>query len=168
MTGVDIARELHYLFFLCRVIDNRSLQLSLGPDTPIYDNPRKGYTATEMLNLLMGKISSCTRKPCGVRTFAAFVIDLNSVRLKDLHADDNGSWLTSSPRRKYTIEMDHGEVVAATLTSNDCTGGDVVTLYWQYGTHKGVSDFRRIIATACDTRENFFPKAVVQYYFCWW
>lgn len=64
-----------------------------------------------------------------MRTFASFVVDLNSVRLKDLYADDNGSWVTSSPRRKYAIEMDGDVVVSPTLASDPCDDEIVVTLY---------------------------------------
>ena len=144
------------------------MQKALGPCTPIYENPRKGYSATQLLNLIIGKTSSSklsTRKPSGVRTFASFIVNLNSVRLKDLYADDNGSWATAAPRRKYTIEMDRDEVVSVNLALDNCSGETVVTLYRQYGTHKGVSAFRRIIATACDAHEKIYDKAVMQYYF---
>ena len=56
-----------------------ALQEALGPDIPIYANPRKGYKTVEILSLLMGKVSAsdlCTWKPCGVRTFASFIVDL--------------------------------------------------------------------------------------------
>ena len=41
-------------------------------------------------------------KPCGVRTFASFLVDLDCVPLWDLHADDNGTWATKEKRSAGT------------------------------------------------------------------
>jgi hypothetical protein len=145
---------------------NQALQETLGPNTPVYESPQKGYSAIELLRILLGKTSAsdlCTKKPRGVRTFASFIVDLNSVHLKDLHADDNGSWVTSFPRRRYEVEMDGDDIISATLA--DSTNNNAVTLYRQYGTHKGESAFKRIIATVNDSDGKCYPKAVVQYYF---
>ena len=46
----------------------------------------------------------------GVRHNALFVTDLNSVPLKDLTADDNGSWDISTLRRMYKVEESGEEI----------------------------------------------------------
>ena len=120
--------------------DNCALQETLGSNTPIYENPRKGNCAIKLLSILLGKTSAshlCTKKPCGVRTFASFIIDLNSVCLKDLHADDNGSWVTACPRRRYEVEMDGDRVVYATLAPDISTKQHAVTLYRHMGLIRG-------------------------------
>ena len=49
-----------------------------------------GYrTVKHFIGQDVGISSLYEEKPCGVRTIASFIIDLNSVFLKDLHADDN-------------------------------------------------------------------------------
>ena len=45
----------------------------------------------------------CTKKPTGVRVSASFIVDLNSVQLRDVAADDNGVWITSNHRRSYSV-----------------------------------------------------------------
>lgn len=54
----------------------------LGPETPVHDTPKHGYSTLEILQIVLGNTPSsklCTRKPCGVRTFASFVVDLSHV-----------------------------------------------------------------------------------------
>jgi hypothetical protein len=48
------------------------------------------------------------KKPCGVQTFSSFVVDL----LKDLAADDNGVWTTSTPRHMYEVERKNGKILS--------------------------------------------------------
>ena len=124
----------------------------LGPETPVYGTPRHGYNALKILQIILEETPSsslCTMKPCGVRTFASFIVDLDRVPLRDLHADDNGAWATSSPRRKYVVEKEGGKVISAKVfsDSSDDDSDSVVTIYRQYGIHKGTPEFRRIIAT---------------------
>ena len=59
---------------------------------------------------------------------------------RDLHADDNGFWTTSSPCRKYVVEMEGDQVLSAQMSDCSSNGDDdssVVTIYRQYRTHKG-------------------------------
>ena len=52
----------------------------LGLEMPIYDTPRHGYNALEILQITLGETPSsslCTMKLCGVRTFASFIVDLD-------------------------------------------------------------------------------------------
>ena len=79
----------------------------------------------------------CTEKPTGVRTFASFVIDLKSVNHKDLAADDNGVWVTSSPRRMYELKWQRGAIQSLKhipRVTHEVDKGDVITICRQYGT----------------------------------
>ena len=144
---------LHYNRFV-KLDDSDSeledLKEFLGLETSIYDTPRHGYNAREILQITLGETPSsslCTMKPCGVRTFASFIVDLDRVPLWNLHADDNGAWATSSPCQKYVVEKEGDKVISAKVLS-DCSEDDsdsVVTIYRQYGIHKGTHEFRRII-----------------------
>lgn len=110
----------------------------------------------------------CTEKPTGVRTFASFIIDLNSVNHKDLAADDNGVWVTSSPRRMYELKWQRGAVQSLKhipRVTHEVDKGDVITICRQYGTHQATPEFRRIITTILDSKGVMKPRAVVQYLF---
>ena len=104
------------------------------------------------------------KKPTCVRTTATFVIDLNIVKLKDVKADDNGSWITSNPRGFYEVEFFEGHVATATKVQSP-NSDNCYTLYRQYGKHKGTPDFRRIIAFATDNSGKTTNQALVHYYF---
>lgn len=88
---------------------------------------------------------------------------MNSVSFKDLPADDNGVWVTSSPRRKYEVQRINGRIVS--MQHVQYLGSNVVTVCRQYGTHKATPEFRRIIATIVDSKGPVLPRAVVQYFF---
>ena len=63
-----------------------------------------------------------TRKPTSVRVPVSFIIDLNCIQLRDVAADDNGIWITSNPRRSYSVDVSCGHVIAAThLTDSNFT-----------------------------------------------
>ena len=87
------------------------LQKVLGRKVRVYGTPRQGYSAQELLDLIENT-PPATEKPCGVCTFASFIVDLNCINLKYLPADDNGVWVTASPRRKYEVKRIHGTVVS--------------------------------------------------------
>ena len=73
------------------------LQEKLGPNIPIFGSPSSGYGVFDVLRIIQEDVprrNLCTQKPCGVRSIASFVVDLESVDLKDLSADDNGVWVT--------------------------------------------------------------------------
>ena len=125
-------------------VEKSKLQEQFGPDILIfkYSTTTGSYSAREVLDKLFCGIPPeklCQRKPVGVSTFASFVVDLNSVPLQDLNADDNGAWITSSPRRTYKVEFLDDHVVVATPLSNEASevNGNIYTFIRQYGTHKG-------------------------------
>lgn len=142
----------------------------LGQNVPVYETPSCGYSVVELLNMLMQETPPsklCTKKPCGVRAFASFVVDLKCVELKDLGADDNGVWVTSSPRRKYLIDQRGGNIVSVkhiNKVTKDMDKSQIVTICRQYGTHQATPEFKRIITTVV-RNGVILPKAVVQYFF---
>ena len=147
------------------------LQECLGPKVPIFERPKSGYCVEEVFRIISGAVPQsklCIKKPSAVRTFSSFVIDLTKVRLKDLSADDNGVWITSTPRRMYEVERRCGEVVSLRHVTKIVPGVDkkkVVTICRQYGTHQATPEFKRIIATVLDHNGVVMPKAIVQYFF---
>ena len=143
----------------------------MGPLTPVFARPKQGYSATDILTTILSETPApqvCTKKPFAVRTFASFVVDLHHVHLRDLHADDNGSWTTSSPRRMYSVEKEGDSVVSVKSVSshdNIPSHAERYTLIRQYGIHKGTPEFRRIISSVRDAAGRQVPKAMVQYFF---
>ena len=148
-----------------------SLQASLGPNVPIFESPSHGYSVHEVLRIItedVPKHKMCTEKPCGVRACASFVIDLSRVNLKDLAADDNGVWVTSSPRRMYELCRKQGKIESLqhiSRISHDVDKSNVVIVYRQYGKHQATPEFRRIITSVTDYNGATVPKAIVQYFF---
>ena len=163
MLHLKINNEYHIFCYRTR----EKLKALLGPMTPIYDCSVRSYTALDILDIIIGGVPNeklCTKKPTCVRTTASFVIDLNAVQLSDIKADDNGSWVTSNPRRTYEIEMHEGHVVVA-VPVQVSSSSNCYTLCRQYGTHKGTSDFRRILAFVIDASGKTMSKAFLYYYF---
>ena len=126
--------------------------------SPVYGSPRSGYTAHELVSMVYDedpKLKLCMRKPTDVQTFASFIIDLRSVNLKDLAADDNGVWVTSMLRRMYELKQKQGVIHSlkhihkVTSEINKC---DVLTICRQYGTHQATPEFGRIITTIIDNK----------------
>lgn len=80
-----------------------------NPKWPVWSRRSEGLPCEQLIPLILHDAAKqpvmiCTSRPVAVRHNALFVIDLSSVPLKDLTADDNGSWAVSTPRRMYTIE----------------------------------------------------------------
>ena len=98
------------------VSEEELLQLQLGQHIPIFECSGRSYRAVEILDMLICGVPDaklCTKKPTGVRVPASFIVDLNSVQLKDVAADDNGVWITSNPHCSYSVEVSCGHVIAA-------------------------------------------------------
>ena len=147
------------------------LQAVLGPNVPVYGSPRCGYTVRELVSLVYKEdpeLKVCTQKPTGVQTFASFIIDLKCVNLKDLAADDNGVWVTSTPRRMYELKWKHGVISSLRHISKvtpEIDKRNVIHICRQYGTHQATPEFRRIITTIIDSKGVTVPRAIVQYFF---
>jgi hypothetical protein len=79
---------------------------------------------------------------------------LTKVKLRDIAADDNGVWTTSTPHRMYEVERKHGEVVSVRHVANIGPGVDkkkVVTVC----KHITVLDYNGVV----------MPRAIIQYFF---
>lgn len=70
---------------------------------PIYSQVTSGYHIGELVNMLMKSAvkNVCTVQPLGVSKNAAFIIDVEMVDLKDLKADDLGSWHPTGTKKSY-------------------------------------------------------------------
>ena len=83
---------------------------------------------------------SSVQRSLQVFVSASFIIDLNSVQLRDVAADDNRVWITSNPRHSYSVEVFCWHVIAASYIINGEYTDDTYTLFHQYGTHKNTPD----------------------------
>lgn len=122
------------------------LQNFLRRNVPIFESPPSGYNVYDVLRIIQDDVPKrklCTQKPCGVRSVASFVVDLKCVNFKDLSADDNGVWVTSSPRRMYEIiRGKYGKIESLRNISKISHGMNrcnIVTICRQYGKHQGYS-----------------------------
>ena len=111
-----------------------------NPKWPVWSRNSEGLPSEELIKLILHGSAKhpaiiCKSRPVAVRHNAPFIVDLNSVPLKNLTADDNGAWSISSPRRMYQVKWsDTGSILS--ITKTDTAGSDTYTLFRQYGTHK--------------------------------
>lgn len=80
-----------------------------NPKWPVWSRSTEGIPCEQLITLILSDAFKhpdkiCKSGPVGVSHNALFVIDLNCVSLKNLTADDNGSWDICTPRRMYQIE----------------------------------------------------------------
>ena len=75
------------------------------PELPVYSQTPSGYSLPHLVDILMsGSVSQevvCKVQPLGVSKNRTFLIDLDSVSIDDLRADDLGSWKSTGTRRSY-------------------------------------------------------------------
>ena len=145
-----------------------------NPKWPVWSRRSDGVLCEELIALILNDASKhpdkiCKSRPVGVRHNALFVIDLNSVPLKNLTVDDNGSWDISTPRRMYKVEEIDNKGNISVKRANSA-GPDVYTLYRQYGTHKATKkqkgvEFKRVVATVKDFKGSVLPVAILHYFF---
>lgn len=73
------------------------------PELTIYSQTSVGYGVLELVDILMSNSLSegkvCKIQPFKVNRNSTFVIDLDSVAVEDLKADDLGSWKLNGTRR---------------------------------------------------------------------
>ena len=101
---------------------------------------------------------------------ALFLIDLNCVSLKNLTADDNGSWDICTPRRIYKIETSDSNGNILSIKRANTTRPGVYTLFRQCGTPKATKkqkgvDFKRVNATVKDPKGTILLVAILHYIF---
>ena len=80
-----------------------------NPKWPVWSRSSEGIPCEQLITLILSDAFThpdkiCKGRPVGVRHNALFVIALNCVSLKNLTADDNGSWDICTPRRMYQVE----------------------------------------------------------------
>jgi hypothetical protein len=134
---------------------------------PIYSKASKSLTSKEILQLCFGEVKDeyiCKQKPISVRYNAVFVVDLHSVDLRSLYADDNGVWQTSSPKTYLRVFLQNGKVDNVEMGNPiDYTH----RLKRQYGKHQATYiekhvTFQRIIPTVY-SKTHQCRYGVVQY-----
>ncbi|XP_064642074.1 uncharacterized protein LOC135496599 [Lineus longissimus] len=154
--------------------DQEHVELFEGDGSmPLISRPKKGLAAREILALILQKPSEesvCVQKPIGVRKNAVFLVNLNSVRLDSLNADDNGAWKSTQPRTDFWVDRDEqGKVIrvyGGTVPRH--ASHQLYTLTRQYSVHKGTLSkcgrkFQRITSVFYDCNRNRCKYAVVQY-----
>ena len=146
-----------------------------NPKWPVWSRNSEGLPSEELIKLILHGSAKhpaiiCKSRPVAVRHNAPFIVDLNSVPLKNLTADDNGAWSISSPRRMYQVKWsDTGSILS--ITKTDTAGSDTYTLFRQYGTHKATKrekdvEFKRVIATLKNmSTGEILPFAILHYFF---
>lgn len=93
-------------------LSSHNIEMHSG-NIPIYSKASKSLTSKEILQVCFGEVKDeyiCKQKPISVRYNAVFVVDLHSVDLRSLYADDNGVWQTSSPTTYLRVFLQNGKV----------------------------------------------------------
>ena len=142
---------------------------------PVWSRNSEGLPCEELIKLILQDAAKqpqgiCKSRPVAVRHNALFVVDLDSVPLRNLTADDNGSWAISTPRRTYQVKgSSTGNILS--IKKTETAGSDVYTLFRQYGTHKATKreknvEFKRVVATMKNTSTgDIIPIAILHYFF---
>lgn len=146
-----------------------------NPKWPVWSRNSEGLPCEELIKLILQDsakqpTSICKSRPVAVRHNAVFVVDLDSVPLKNLTADDNGSWSISTPRRMYQVKHSNtGNILS--IKKTDTVSSDTYTLFRQYATHKATKrekdvEFKRVVATIKNmSTGHVLPIAVLHYFF---
>lgn len=117
------------------------------PELPVYSQTSTGYLATELIDILMSDSISdekvCRVQPLGVNHNCTFVMDLDSVSIEDLKADDLGSWKSNGTRRMYFQVDERNKAVFVQAKPTQAAGYFV--LIRRYFIHTSYSKFRRCI-----------------------
>ena len=75
------------------------------PELPVFSQTCVGYSLSDIVDILMRESipedKVCKVQPLGVSRNCSFIIDLDSVSIEDLKADDLGSWKSNGTRRSY-------------------------------------------------------------------
>ena len=117
------------------------------PELPIYSHTPTGYSLPKLVDILMiseipdEKIRQV--QPMGVNRNCSFIIDLDSICLDDLKADDLGSWKSTGIRRSY-FKLNQGEE-AEFVKMAPSESADYFEIVRRYFVHSTYSKFRRCI-----------------------
>ena len=134
-----------------------------NPQLPIFSQISSGYGLSQLIDILMSsdvdQSQVCKVQPLGVNCNCTFIIDLDSVDIEDLKADDNGSWRNNGTRRKYFVlnRVNKPEFLASAPTSQ----GGYYCIIRRYYVHRTYSKFRRCTVEIRGNCLLSFLKALV-------
>lgn len=142
----------------------------------MYCSLSKGLSAKEIYSVILEGPPDeklCTKKPVRVQHNTVFVVDLESVSIGDVTADDNGVYTDiSCPIKSHKVRFVKGKVSSTVEWCGQPNNpeSEVFVLKRQYGTHKGTMErngvqFKRLITTVKDNKGRHMRYAVVQYFF---
>lgn len=117
------------------------------PELPIFRRTTVSYGLTQLVNILMDDSLDdqkvCKVQPLGVVKNCTFIIDIDSVSIDDLRADDLGAWKPTGTRRSYFILDENNE--PDSLSQAPSSGASYFVVIRRYFVHMTYSKFRRII-----------------------
>lgn len=117
------------------------------PELPVYSQGPSSYSLPQLIDILMsGSLSVekvCKIQPLGVTQNCTFVIDLDSVSVDDLRADDLGSWKPTGTRRSYFKLSETNEVDFFSRVPSEQSSYFVIIR--RYFVHLTCPKFRRCI-----------------------
>ena len=95
------------------------------------------------MNTTIPEEKICQVQPMGVNRNCSFIIDLDSICIDDLKADDLGSWKSTGTRRSY-FKLRQGEE-AEFVKVVPSQSADYFVVIRRYFVHSTYSKFRRCI-----------------------
>ena len=110
------------------------------PELPIYSRGPSSYCLPQLIDILMSDSLTeekvCKVHPLGVTQNCTFIIDLDSVSIDDLRADDLGSWKSTGTRRSYfkLHEMNEPEFLSH-MPPEGCNHFVVIHRYYVHQTY---------------------------------
>ena len=117
------------------------------PELPIYSQTRTGYSLSKLVDILMITTipdeKMCQVQPMGVNRNCSFIIDLDSICIDDLKADDLGSWKSNGTRRSY-FKLNQGKE-AEFVKVVPSQSADYFAIIRRYFVHATYTKFRRCI-----------------------
>ncbi len=133
--------------FESSVTSSPPLYFKDDPELPVYSRTQSGYGLPQLIDILMsGPLSEekvCKVQPLGVTQNCTFVIDLDSVSIDDLRADDLGSWKPTGTRRSYFEINETNEPEFLSRVPSE--GSSHFMIIRRYFVHQSYQKFRRCI-----------------------
>ena len=142
------------IFFCCRIkfeggCTSRTEFYHGDTELPIHSRLTSGYRIGDLVNVLLKEDNAtrkvCTVQPLGVAENAAFVVDVETVDLQDLRADDLGSWHPTGTKKSFFRFCPSGTL----RISTQCPRGALSNYYVvtrRYYVHKSYDKYHRQIA----------------------
>ena len=140
--------------FLCRIkfeepSTSQNEYYSDDPEMPIYSRATSGYHVGELVDMLMKPTMAvekvCTVQPLGVSENATFVVDVEAIELRDLKADDLGSWHPTGTKKTYCRFTSSGVLKVCEKTPKSRLS-EYYLLTRRYYVHRSYDKYHRQIA----------------------